>query len=72
MTEGLQLIPVGKFADRVLEHLASMDGLQVMEFWKDQNTIALKQFWAYAPSEALELKKGMEAIFEKTKRLKIA
>ena len=72
MSEGLQLIPVGKFADRVMEHLQGIDGLQRMEFWKDQNTIALKQFWAFAPSEALELKKKMEEVFDKAMRLKIA
>jgi len=65
MSEGLQLIPTGKFADRVLEHLGSFDNRQAVEFWKDQNTIALKQFWAYCPSEAHELKKGIEAMMDK-------
>jgi phage recombination protein Bet len=65
MSEGLQLIPTGKFADRVLEHLGSINSAQSVEFWKDLNTIALKQFWAYCPSEAHELKKGIESILEK-------
>lgn len=68
MSEGLQLIAIGKFADRVLEHLRALDSRQAIEFWKDQNTIALKQFWAYRPSEALDLKKGMEALVERAKK----
>jgi phage recombination protein Bet len=60
LSEGLQLIPTGKFADRVLEHLQALDTAPTIDFWRDQNTIALKQFWAYAPSEALELKRRME------------
>ena len=72
MSEGLQLIPTGKFADRVLEHLGSLDSAQAVDFWKDQNTIALKQFWAYCPSEAHELKKRIEEILDKRKRLTAA
>ena len=72
MSEGLQLIPTGKFADRVLEHLETIDNRQAVEFWKEQNTIALKQFWAYRPSEAHELKKGIESVVEKLNKTQAA
>lgn len=61
LSAGLQLVPVGKFADRVIEHVAGFDTVQGLDFWRDQNTLALKQFWAYAPGDALELKKRLEA-----------
>lgn len=65
MSEGLQLIPVGKFADRVLEHVKAIDTKQAFDFWQEQNTMGLKQFWAESPSEGLELKKSLEAIRDK-------
>jgi phage recombination protein Bet len=72
MSEGLQLIAIGKFADRVLEHLETLDNIQALDFWRDQNTIALKQFWAYSPSEALDLKKRMEALWANAGKSKVA
>jgi hypothetical protein len=33
----LQLIPTGKFADRVLEHIQNIEDAQTFEFWKNQN-----------------------------------
>jgi phage recombination protein Bet len=62
MSEGLQLIPIGKFADRVIEHLNAMPNAEALDLWKDQNTIGLKQFWAYEPNDALGLKKQIEEI----------
>lgn len=60
MSEGLQLIPLGRFADRVMEHLHTLDDVAAIDFWKDQNISGLKQYWSHAPSDALELKKSME------------
>ena len=60
MTEGLQLIPVGKFADRVMEHISRIDTAQVFDTWKDQNVRGLQSFWAFKPTDAFELKKAME------------
>ena len=59
---GIELVPVGRFADRVIEHLELMSDAQAMDFWKDQNTMGLKQFWACNPGDALELKKKMELL----------
>lgn len=62
MSEGLQLIPVGKFADRVLEHLRSIDDLPAFDFWRDQNSQGLRQYWSLASTDALDLKKKMEGL----------
>lgn len=62
MTEGLQLIPLGKFADRVIEHVKTFDNPVAFDFWKDQNTRGLQQFWAYASTDALDLKKKLERV----------
>lgn len=62
MSEGLQLIPLGKFADRVIEHVKSFDDAGAFDFWKDQNARGLQQFWAYASTDALELKKRLEQV----------
>jgi phage recombination protein Bet len=62
MSEGLQLIPLGKFADRVIEHVKTFDDAMALDFWKDQNTRGLQQFWAYASTDALDLKKKLEQV----------
>jgi phage recombination protein Bet len=62
MSEGLQLIPLGKFADRVIEHVKPLDSVAAFDFWKDQNARGLQQFWGYASTDALDLKKKLEQI----------
>lgn len=68
-SEGLQLIPVGKFADRVLDFAGQFDNKSMLDFWQDQNKMGLKQFWAEQPSDALKLKKDLEKLDEKLKKL---
>ncbi len=65
MSEGLQIIPIGRFADRVMEHVMAMPDAQAIDFWKEQNTMGLKQFWACNPGDAFELKKKMEEVHNK-------
>lgn len=60
MTEGLQLISVGKFADRVLEHINRIEAPESFDVWKEQNLRGLQSFWAHSPNDALALKKAME------------
>lgn len=64
LSEGLVLVPIGQFADRVLEHLHALPDTVAVDFWKEQNTMGLKTFWALQPNDALELKKRMEGIRE--------
>jgi hypothetical protein len=68
LSNGIQLVPTGQFADRVLEHLRTFADAPAVEFWKEQNTLALKQFWAYCPSEAHELKKSVEKLTDNLKK----
>lgn len=65
MTDGLQLIPIGKFADRVIEYIEAMDDAAKVDFWTEQNQIGLRQFWACQPNDGLELKKRIENIRSK-------
>ena len=57
---GLQMIPAGKFSDKVLEFAGQFDDAAALDFWRDQNKAGFRQFWAHNPSEALELKKRLE------------
>lgn len=60
LTEGLQLIPIGKFVDRVLEHIERIESVDSFDMWKEQNLRGLQSFWAHNPNDALALKKAME------------
>lgn len=53
-------VSVGKFFDRAAEFVRENDGATVQR-WADANRIGLQQFWAKAPTDALELKKQIEA-----------
>lgn len=56
----LEPIALGKVADRVLEAYEAFDLTQAR--WFDgANRVPLQEFWARSPSDALELKKRMEA-----------
>ena len=62
MSQGLQLVPIGQFADRVIEHISAFDDAKAFDFWADQNVRGLQQYWAFAKTDALELKKSMEQV----------
>lgn len=54
-------VPVGSFADRVLSFLRdNKEEPSMVGAWADRNRHALREFWARAPSDALELKKHIE------------
>jgi phage recombination protein Bet len=56
----LEQIPVGQFFDRAAEFVQQSEAALV-ERWRDANRIGLQQFWAKSPTDALELKKQIEA-----------
>lgn len=56
----LEMIPVGQFFDRAAEYVHDSEAATV-ERWRDANRIGLQQFWAKSPTDALELKKLIEA-----------
>jgi phage recombination protein Bet len=57
----LEQVPLGKVADKVLEAYRDFDVTQAR--WFDSaNRVALQEFWARSPSDALELKRKMEAM----------
>jgi len=60
----LENVPLGQVADRVTEFLRSVDAA-VARKWESTNRDQLRQFWAKAPGDALELKKIIEAAKQK-------
>lgn len=64
----LERVPLGKVADRCAEHLRSVSDEEAVA-WNIRNRDPLREFWARSPSDALEVKKQIEA---KEKRFKAA
>lgn len=56
----LENVPAGAMADRCLEFVRENDAETVYR-WSIQNRAALQQFWTMEPSDALEVKKEIEA-----------
>lgn len=59
----LENVPVGQFADRASEFIRTTEPA-TLQRWKDANRAGLQQFWAKAPTDALEIKKQLEAKLE--------
>lgn len=57
----LEAVPLGQFADRAAAFVASCNSLPDLDGWQDTNRVALQDFWARSKSDALELKKIIEA-----------
>lgn len=58
----LESIPLGQVADRVIETLKSFSFHDQFRWFESANTYPLREFWARAPGDALEVKKVMEAV----------
>ncbi len=56
----LEQVPVGRMADRCFQFVKSNSPDDVLR-WSMANQEPLRQFWALAPSDALEVKKAIEA-----------
>lgn len=61
MTEGIVFTPVGQVVDKVAGFLQQLDRPEAVEMWSQQNANGLKQFWALSKTEALEVKRQIEA-----------
>lgn len=57
----LEAVPLGQFADRAIAFIRSCTSLPDLHGWKETNRAALQDYWAKAKSDALELKKIIEA-----------
>jgi len=56
----LQKVPIGSVADRVAAFIDESEPLEVHKF-RVRNEDALREFWSYNPTDALDLKKRFEA-----------
>ena len=59
--DGLRNVPIGKFADEVIAYLERNPQLEAIEYFEDRNRAPMQEFWARAKSDALELKRKIEA-----------
>lgn len=59
---GIDYVPLGEFADRVIEWLQEKDRApEEVSAFRSVNRVGLQEFWARAPGDALELKRKLEA-----------
>lgn len=56
----LESVPLGQMVDRCAEFIRDSDAATVKR-WADANAEPLRQFWAMAPNDALEIKRQVEA-----------
>lgn len=56
----LDMIPAGKFTDRVLAYLKDCEGPATVSVFAERNAVTLRQFWGHKPGEALVIKKAIE------------
>lgn len=64
-TAGLERLPVGQIADRFLATAKGATDLNQYMTLMATNRDSLKEFWAFAPTDALGLKKELEVIEER-------
>jgi len=57
----LEPIPLGQVADRIMDTVDGFSSIQQARWFADANTHPLREFWAQSPTDALALKKHMEA-----------
>lgn len=57
---GIEAVPLGKVADRILEALGDYD-LRHLNWFEATNTHPLRDFWARAKGDALSVKKAIDA-----------
>ena len=59
--DALEPVPVGVFADKAVAFILNhIDEPSAIRGWQIRNREGLKQFWAHAPGDALEVKKAIE------------
>lgn len=56
----LEMVPVGKLADRCLAFIAKAESPTQLEAWRDTNRVGLQSFWAESKGDAHAVKKALE------------
>lgn len=59
--EPIEAVPIGALVDKAMAFLKGAESPSQVEWWRDANQVGLNQFWALHKSDALELKKAIEA-----------
>lgn len=60
--KGIEIVPDGQIADRILAHLREMETSSEIEMWKQGNRQGLNMYWAKMKSEALQVKAEVEKL----------
>lgn len=58
--EGIVFEPAGGLADKIMEHIETIEHPIEFSKWREVNRVGFQQFWAASPSDALEVKKAIE------------
>jgi hypothetical protein len=57
----LDAVPLGQLADRIVAFLRERrEDHQALLLWRERNRLALREFWARAPADALGVKQELE------------
>ena len=57
----LESVPIGKLGDKIIETIGEFSTIEQMRWFESANTQPLREYWARLPTEALEIKKKIEA-----------
>ena len=60
-SDPIQPVPIGQFADKAAAFIRGCNTIPDLVGWEETNRAALKDFWAKSKTDALELKKVLEA-----------
>lgn len=60
----LEAVPLGQIADRVLAYLNEARHSGQVEAWRDRNRVGLQEYWSRCKSDALEVRKAIDARIE--------
>lgn len=61
LADPIEMVPLGNVADRIVAYLRDVPSSAELDWWRKTNTEGLRSFWAHSPSDALEVKKAIEA-----------
>lgn len=58
--DGIEMVKLGEVADRIVSHMADLHSSAEVRWWREANAVGMRDFWAYTPGDALEVKKVIE------------
>lgn len=59
--EPIEYVALGQMTDRAAAFIKASESVTELEWWRDTNSAGLREFWALAKIDALEIKRQIEA-----------